>query len=112
MAEGGGDVVLSEGAGEVECGIADGAEYVGAVAFADTALVFAPDDVAWPMQTVFDAPVAAPPGQQKRCAGLVSRYAGNGIDDFNGLASPALPDTFQATDLRQARPVQMAGQSR
>jgi hypothetical protein len=45
FAESGGDLVLSEGASEIECGVADGAEYVRGVAFADTALVFAPHDV-------------------------------------------------------------------
>ena len=49
MAKGGRDLVLSEGAGEIECGVADRAEHVGAVAFADTALVLAPHYVAWPM---------------------------------------------------------------
>ena len=112
FAEGGGDLVLSEGTGEVECGVADCAEYVRAVAFADTTMVLAPCDITWPMDAIFDAPVAAPPGQQLGCVGLVSRHAGNRIDDFRGLPIPTLRGAFQAADLRHARPVQMADQTR
>ena len=82
VAAGGGDVggaVESVGAdGEVAQGRHDG----GAVAGADLGVVFGEDDVADPVQPVFDGPVPADGVGDLVGAGVVPGQVGDGIDGF------------------------------
>ena len=63
LAEAGGDFRASGEAEEVDGGVAEGGQVLRPVATADLAFVFAVDDVANPMQPVFDVPMAAPARQ-------------------------------------------------
>lgn len=85
---------------------------MGCSAGADSTAVLAECGIADPVQSVLNAPMPTPPRQQLRGIGLVPRSAGHGVLDFHGRFAAALRSAFQATGLRQARPVEDARQSR
>jgi len=64
------------------------------------------------MQTIFDAPVAAPMPKQKRRVSPPAREAADGVLDFDRRATFASGRAFETTDLSQAGPIEMPGQPR
>jgi len=82
------------------------------VAAADLALIFAVDGVANPVESILDAPMAAPTGEKFGGVGAVARDTGDGELHFDGGLAVADGGPFQATDLSQARPIEMRCESR
>src|SRR5262245_28377871 len=64
------------------------------------------------MQTVFDAPMTTPPGEQGQGVRQVARDAGDGEVDLDCLLAVAVRGPLDATDLLSGRPIEMAGQTR
>ena len=90
-------------------GIAEGSEVLWGVAFGDLAGVFVEGDIPHVVRTVFDAPVAAPPGEQLSRIRLVSWNTADGVVDLCRLDPTSLRGTNQATDLGQSGPVAVRG---
>jgi len=62
------------------------------------------------MQTIFDAPVAAPMPEQKRRVSPFARKAADGVLDFDRRAAFASGRAFETAHLGQAGPIEMPGQ--
>lgn len=81
------------------------------MAAANAAAIFVEDDIANPMQPVFDAPVSTPPFEQLGGVRLPARNAGDGVDHFGRLAALDPACAFQAAHLCQAWPVEVTRQT-
>lgn len=80
------------------------------------ALVLAKGHIADPVQAVFDAPVASIVSEQLLGCASLGREAGDRVGDLGRLLEFGLApgfllggDSFDATDLLNARPVEMFG---
>ena len=79
---------------------------------ADAAFVLAELHVPRPVQTVLDAPMAAPPGQKLSGVCLCAGDTADGVGHLD-CAMPFAPGrAFQAADLGQARPQAATSQAR
>lgn len=64
------------------------------------------------MQAIFNAPVAAPMGEQKRRIRPLARKTADGVLDFDRCAAFATGRAFETANLGQTGPIEMAGQPR
>ncbi len=93
-------------------GITQGREGLRGMSLTDSAGIFLQRHVADVMGAVFDAPMAAPPGQQFPRASDRSWNAGDRVLDLRRPFPVAARGTDQTADLLEAGPIEMAGQSR
>lgn len=92
--------------------VAAGGQVLRAVADVGSAVVFAEDRIPDPVQAVFDAPVSAPEWQDVRGGRLVGGERGDCVDELDLGFSLASGGALQAANLLQARPIQLARQTR
>ena len=111
LAEGFGDVRHAEATEQANAGIAKGCQELRSAPRADAAGVLAEGIVPHPMQTVFDAPMPTPPGEQSGGIGQVTRDARDGVVDLDRLLAVAVRGPLDAADLLGGRPIEMAGQT-
>lgn len=78
----------------------------------DLAGIFGKRHVANPMDAILDAPMATPPSKQSRCVRLSARSTGDGVLDFGHLFAASMRLSYEAADLGQTWPVQLAAQPR
>lgn len=71
--------------------------------------IFPEDDVANPVQAVFDPPVTDPIGQESSRIRAARGQAGDGILHLHGFLPVAKRGAFEAENLLQTRPVQRCG---
>lgn len=72
----------------------------------DCAGVFVQEDIAPPMQAVFDAPVLAREGEQGLRGGVGAVQTGDGVDGFVRDLAFDLADPLDAADLCHGRPIE------
>ena len=84
---GGGDVGPAGQTEQADGGVAQGCHDVGCVAGADLGAVFVVGDVADPVESVLDAPVALDPGGQGRWRGGGVVGGGDDVDDLDTLGT-------------------------
>ena len=84
VSEGLGDVGGAVYSQDAECQVPQRGHGAGSGVGADLAAVFVVGDVADPVQAVFYGPVAADPGGEFGCGGLLGGQAGDHVDDFGG----------------------------
>ena len=103
--------VLTQETQEAERHVAEKRHDLGCVAGMDAAGILAADDIAHPMQAVFDAPMAAREGGQTFGIGLSRGQAGDAKDDLDATHAGALIDPLplEAKDLLQAGPAAILG---
>ena len=103
--------VVAQEAQEAECHVAEERHDLGRFAGMDAAGILAADDIAHPMQAVFDAPMAAHEGRQPFGIGLRRGQAGDTEDDLDAAPAGALiaPLPLEAKDLLQAGPAAILG---
>jgi hypothetical protein len=103
--------VVAQESQEAERHVAEDRHDLGCIAGVDAAGILAEDDIAHPMQAVFDAPIAAHEGRQPFGIGLSRRQAGDAEDYLDAAHAGALIDTLplEAKDLLQAGPTAILG---
>lgn len=111
-AEGNGDLFAARQTQQANRRVAKRSQIVRAVTLFDLALVFAKRYVSHPVQTVFDAPVSSPMGEQKRGVSPLAGQATDGVLGFDGGLTLGAGRAFQPADLGQAGPIEMPGQPR
>lgn len=111
-AEGGGDFLVAGVAEESDGGVAEGGEVLRGVALLDLAFILAKGHVANPMQAIFDSPMPSPNVAQLSGVSAWAGCAGNGVLHFLSGFAALLGRAFQPTDLAQAGPIKILGQSR
>lgn len=94
-----------EAVGDGEHGVAEDRHGLRSRTGADATGVLAQEDIAAPMEAVFDAPVVAHEGEQGLGSGLLAGQAGDGIDDLARDLALALAGPLDAANLRGPRPV-------
>lgn len=112
VAEGVGDFLVASEAEGGDGGVAKSSQVLRSVSGLHLALVFAEGDVADPVESIFDAPVVAPAGQEQLRIGSRGRDAGNRMLDFDSPLASTSGGPFQPADLLEAGPVEMLGQPR
>jgi hypothetical protein len=110
MAERGGDVAGTGHAEQRDGQVAQRSHDLSAHPRADLGAVFVKGDIADPMETVFNRPMAPAQAKQASRSGLLGREAGNAID---GFAAGFLGDKFggvalEAEDLGAMRKLEIA----
>lgn len=111
MAKGGGDAVSAVQPQEIEGGVAASGKILGAVAEFDAAAVLPQRHVPHPVELVFNVPVLAPEGKQQPGVSSLGSQAGDSMLHLDRFFAAALRDALQPTDLGQAGPVEMLGQT-
>ena len=103
--------VVAQETEEAERHIAEDCHDLGCVAGMDAAGILAEDDIALPMQAIFDAAVAAHEGRQPFDIGLSRGQAGNAENYLDAAHTGALinPLPQEAKDLLQAGPAGILG---
>jgi hypothetical protein len=103
--------IVAQEAEETDCQVTEDRHDLGRFAGMDAAGIFAADNIAHPMQAVFDAPMAAHQGRQPCGIGLRRRQAGDAEHDLDAAHAGALIDTLplEAKDLRQTGPTAIRG---
>lgn len=98
VSEGLGDVGAAVYSQDAECQVPQRGHGAGSGVGADLGAVFVVGDVADPVQAVFYGPVAADPGGEFGCGGLLGGQAGDRVHDFGGPLL-AIQPTGLADDL-------------
>jgi hypothetical protein len=111
LPQGGGNVDDSVESEEVDGSVAEGGQVMGRRAMGHATVVFAKGCVADPMKTILDIPVLSPPGKKLPRIGTITRDAGDGVLNFDGLLAVAQRASSETADLCHAGPVAMFGQA-
>jgi hypothetical protein len=94
VSEGLGDVGGAVDAQDAQGEVSERGHGAGSGVGADFGAVFVVGDIAYPMQAVFYGPVAADPGGEVGCGGLLSGQTGDRIHDFGGPFLAVQPSGF------------------